>query len=343
MRVAGVCFFFLLTVSNRGMPVRLGFPRIHANPRTIGRIPRHPVRTIRLDLLQADRRAIRGGQPGRMLHRLRHALRLVHQAQENRGAAFVLTHHPGKQARINHWLRTSVPSAPRRRRGRVVHLARLRFVYYVSRVHYRRYHKEHAMDNQAGRFLRPDEVARYLGINRATISQWATSGHLPSYRFSPHVLRIKAEDLEACIAQSRTLPGGTIVPGGRFLRPDEVARYLGINRATISQWATSGHLPSYRFSPHVLRIKAEDLEACIAQSSRDDDPRRADGDEDTDTVPFPDEDATSPGGYHHACAMIDRKDSRRPTDGNGEKKTRPTGGRASRHRDKRFANVPGPL
>jgi excisionase family DNA binding protein len=49
------------------------------------------------------------------------------------------------------------------------------------------------------------------------------------------------------------------LPDKPFFRPDEVAKYLSVSRATIYRWIDEGRLQSVRIGEKVVRVRRESV------------------------------------------------------------------------------------
>jgi len=53
------------------------------------------------------------------------------------------------------------------------------------------------------------------------------------------------------------------LPDKELLRPDEVAKYLGVTRQSIYRWIASGKLEAHKVAGRIIRIPRESVEKCL--------------------------------------------------------------------------------
>ena len=118
--------------------------------------------------------------------------------------------------------------------------------------------------------LSPAEVQTALGVDRNTLTRWATTGVIASFRTPGGHRRYRPADVEALRVKLQA-PNASRPPGlvDDLLGPTEVARLIGVHPKHVARLANTGKLPvamrtpggHRRFRPadvEALRVKLQD-------------------------------------------------------------------------------------
>ncbi len=105
----------------------------------------------------------------------------------------------------------------------------------------------------------PDQVAEYLGVNRATVYVYLEHGDLKGKKVGLRKWIITESALKAFVADEVEDTGL-----GPLYTPDQVAEYLGVNRATIYAYLEHGDLKGKKVGLQKWIITESALKAFVA-------------------------------------------------------------------------------